>query len=166
MLAYRYATLDDAAAAGALIDAMDVHYRGAGNTRGPEAAAGMIRRTIKQQEGGRFLLALDGETPAGIASFTILRPGTMLSGVLFLNDLFVLAHLRGRGIGRGLMRELAAWAMAHDIGCIDLTTHDSNARARALYASLGGALQPKVMFRFDAAALEQLAKTGSPEIPQ
>jgi GNAT superfamily N-acetyltransferase len=155
---FRHATLDDAPAVGALIDAMDIHYHGAGNTRGVAAATAVAGRTIESREGTRFLLAFDDAAPVGIACFAVMRPGHRLSGVLFVKDLFVPAQLRGRGIGRALMRELAAWALAHDIGRIDLTTDATNASARALYESLGGAPQAKVMFRYEGAGLAALAK--------
>jgi GNAT superfamily N-acetyltransferase len=158
MQTFRHATVDDAPAVGVLIDAMDIHYHGAGNTPGVAAATAMARHTIESREGARFLLAFDDTEPVGIACFAVMRPGHRLSGVLFLKDLFVPAQLRGRGIGRALMRKLAAWALAHDIGRIDLTTDTTNTVARALYEGLGGAPQAKVMFRYEVAGLAALAK--------
>jgi GNAT superfamily N-acetyltransferase len=159
MLTFRHATGDDVASVAVLIEAMDQHYVGTGNTRGVDAAAAIVRRTVETQEGTRFLLAFDDDAPAGIACFAVLRPGHRLSGVLFLKDLFVPAELRGRGIGRALMRELASWALTNDIGRIDLTTDTTNTGARALYESLGGTPQSKVMFRYEGEGLAALAET-------
>ncbi len=154
---FRIARVDDAPAVARLIDAMDAHYRGAGNTRGAAAAVAMVEETIRQQEGTRFLLALEGDEPVALACFAVLRPGYRHQGVLFLKDLFVPENLRGRGYARAMMRELAAFAIARGIGRIDLTTDSDNAGARALYESLGGCRQDKIMFRYDGAALEALA---------
>jgi GNAT superfamily N-acetyltransferase len=158
MLAIRIATVADAAVVARLIDAMDAHYRGDGNTRGIAAAIPMVEETIRSHEGTRFLVALEGDAAAGLACFAILRPGYRHEGVLFLKDLFVLPRLRGRGIGRALMRELAAFALRHEIGRIDLTTDRDNVGARALYESLGGSRQDKVMFRYDSEVLRVLAR--------
>ena len=158
MLSFRLATVADAAVVAELIDAMDAHYRGDGHTRGVAAAIPMVEETICAQEGTRFLIAFDHDVAAGLACFAILRPGYRHEGLLFLKDLFVPMHLRGRGIGRALMRELASFAIAHQIGRIDLTTDTDNAGARALYAGLGGSPQSKVMFRYDGDALKALAR--------
>jgi GNAT superfamily N-acetyltransferase len=163
VLSFHHATLDDVADVAGIIEAMDQHYVGAGNTRGLDAAMSLVHRTIDTKEGTRFLLARDGTRPVGIACFAILSPGHRLSGVLFLKDLFVPAHLRGRGIGRALMCKLAAWAQDQGIGRIDLTIDKTNEGARALYERLGGAPQDKIMFRYEGGALAALA--GSAKLP-
>lgn len=161
MPTFRIASVADAAIVAGLIDDMDAHYRGDGDTRGVAAAIPMVEDTIRAHEGTRFLLAFADDDAVGLACFAILRPGYRHEGLLFLKDLFVPAHLRGRGIGRALMRELASYAIAHDIGRIDLTTDAGNAVARALYESLGGSRQDKVMFRYDGEVLKALAGAGS-----
>jgi ribosomal protein S18 acetylase RimI-like enzyme len=159
-LAFRLATIDDAVVVAGLIDAMDAHYRGDGSTRGVAAAIPMVEDTIRSREGTRFLLAFDGADAVAIACFAVIRPGYRHQGLVFLKDLFVPAQWRGRGIARAVMRELAVFALAHDIGRIDLTTDADNAGARGLYESLGGSRQDKVMFRYDGAALAALARTA------
>ena len=162
MPTFRLATLADAGIVAELIDAMDAHYRGDGNTRGVAAAIPMVERAIREQEGTRFLLAFaDGGVAVGLACFCVLRPGYRHEGLVFLKDQFVPEPLRGHGYGRAMMRELAAFAIGHGIGRIDLTTDTSNDAARALYESLGGARQDKLMFRYDGAALKALAAHGS-----
>jgi GNAT superfamily N-acetyltransferase len=157
VLTFRHATVADASAIGQLIEAMDVHYRGAGNTHGADAAAAMVADAMSRNEGSRFLLALDDDEPAGVACFGILRPGRLLSGVLFLKDLYVLPSERRAGIGRALMKELAKWAIAQNIGRIDLTTDKTNVAAQRFYESLHGARQDKVMYRFEDDTLARLA---------
>ena len=111
-LTTRLATLADAETIGAIVDAMDRHYRGPDGASGVAASAAMVRRTMAEQEGTRFLLAFENETPVGIACFGILRPGRQLSGVIFLKDLFTLPEHRSRGVGRTLLRDLAHYAVA------------------------------------------------------
>lgn len=158
-LTFRLATIADAAIVARLIDAMDTHYR-PGDTAGLEPAVAMVEDAIRRHEGTQFLLAFAGADPAGLACFAVLRPGYRHQGLLFLKDLFVPELFRGRRIGRAMMAELAAFAIAHAIGRIDLTTDTTNIAARSLYESLGGDPQDKVMFRFDGEALRALARHG------
>lgn len=159
-LCFKLAEVADAAVVAQLVDDMDVHYRGDGNTVGVAAAIPMIEATIREREGTRFLLALDGDVAVGIACFAVLRPGFRQQGLVFLKDLFVPAHLRGRGIGGAITAELARFAIAHGIGRIDLTADADNAKAAALYDSLGAERQEKIMFRYDGEALRKLAAKG------
>jgi hypothetical protein len=68
----RLATIADAEAAGMLLDAMDLYYRGLGGSAGPAAASEMVRRTISAQEGTKFFLAFAEHRPIGIACFAVL----------------------------------------------------------------------------------------------
>ena len=43
----------------------------------------------------------------------------------------------GKGIGTRLMQAIEAWAVAENIRRLELSVHDSNLRARALYLRLG-----------------------------
>lgn len=157
-LHYKLAEVGDAAIVAQFVDDMDVHYRGAGNTVGVAAAIPMVEATIRTREGTRFLLVLDeADEAVGIACFAVMRPGYRQQGLLVLKDLFVPDHLRGRGIGRAVMAELARFALEHGIGRIDLTTDADNAKAAALYDSLGGQRQEKIMFRYEGEALAMLA---------
>jgi GNAT superfamily N-acetyltransferase len=156
----RLATRADAAALAAVTDAMDVHYRGDAARRATGNAITMVERTFDTSEGTRFLLAeLDG-APVGMACFAVIRPGHALRGLIFLKDLFVVAAARGRGTGTALMAALARYALDHDIGRIDLETATDNTGAQALYERLGGSRSVKLQYRYDGAALEQLARAG------
>ena len=150
----------DADSIGAIVDAMDRHYRGPEGASGITASAAMVRRTMAEQEGTRFLLAFDGETPVGIACFGILRPGRQLSGVIFLKDLFTLPAHRSLGVGRILLRDLAQYANEHGIGRLDFETDSANIGAQKLYDALGGARLQKVHYRFEGDDLARLADGG------
>ena len=157
-LTTRLATLADAETIGAIVDAMDRHYRGPDGASGVAASAAMVRRTMAEQEGTRFLLAFENETPVGIACFGILRPGRQLSGVIFLKDLFTLPEHRSRGVGRTLLRDLAHYAVEHGIGRIDFETDGANTGAQKLYDKLGGQRLEKIHYRFDGDRLARLAR--------
>jgi len=59
---------------------------------------------------------------------------------LFLEDLFVLPSARGRGIGEGLMRALAAEAVRTGCGRFEWCVLDWNVDAQAFYRRLGAEL--------------------------
>jgi GNAT superfamily N-acetyltransferase len=154
----RLATRANASALGLLIDAMDVHYRGAGARRDPRHAAEMVRAALNTKEGTRFLVAWQGELPVGIACFAVVRPGRDLRGMIFLKDLFVVEEARGAGIGRRIMQALAEYAIEHQIGRIELTTESTNTGAQRLYEELGAEKPRKVHYRFEGPSLGALAR--------
>lgn len=62
------------------------------------------------------------------------RPSTGSTG-LFLDDLFTDPDLRGRGLGRTMLRFLRNHAAEHRLSVVRWTTAEGNATARALYDS-------------------------------
>jgi GNAT superfamily N-acetyltransferase len=158
----RPATAEDAADVGRLIDAMDAHYNGQGNTEGVDAAVALARRTMETGEGTRFLVAREHGQPVGLACYAVIRPGRRHQGLIFLKDLFVVSEARSGGVGRALMAWLARFAIAEGIGRIDLTTDHANLKAQTLYATLGGKRREMLMYRYDGAALWALAGERKP----
>jgi GNAT superfamily N-acetyltransferase len=71
-------------------------------------------------------------TLAGIVHF-FAHPRTTGSDVCYLADLFTAPGLRGRGIGRALIRAVGSWAAARRLGQVYWHTQAANATARALY---------------------------------
>lgn len=148
----------DAEIAGELIDAMDAHYNGAGNTAGAAAAAKLVRATVRDREGTRFLIATLDEQPAGIACFAVIRPGHRHQGLVYLKDIFVATEARGAGVGRALLQALACLAIEAGIGRIDLNTAHENEPARRLYEGLGGEREDVLRYRWSGAALQGLTE--------
>ena len=84
------------------------------------------------------------------------RPG------LYLEDLFVKPELRGRGIGRALLGELARIAVTRGCGRMEWSVLDWNAPSIAFYRGLGAEpLSDWTTFRLTGAALTELARTPS-----
>lgn len=104
------------------------------------------------------VLAFVGETPAGFALFfasfsTFLgRPG------LYLEDVFVEPEFRGRGIGKALLRHLAAIAQARKYGRMEWAVLDWNEPAIGFYKRLGADVMPDWRIcRLTGASLNALA---------
>jgi GNAT superfamily N-acetyltransferase len=109
----------------------------------------------------RCLMAEQDGQPAGFAlyffnySTWVGRPG------LYLEDLFVMPHLRGQGIGRLLLARVAAFAV--EMGCKRLQWEvlDWNQPAIEFYRSMGAEFQDEWRnVRLAGTALERLATAG------
>ena len=80
---------------------------------------------------------------------------------LYLEDLYVDASARGRGIGAAFMRRLAVMATERGCGRFEWSVLDWNVRAQEFYRSLGARLLPEWrLCRVDGEALARLAETG------
>ncbi len=145
----RLATLEDAPEVAALIRALDLHYAGADAPLPVGPTLVMVERSMREAEGTRYALALLDGRAVGLACFAVLRPGFRLTGLLFVKELFVESHARGRKVGALLMRWLADYARAQGITRIDLTTDSGNGGAQAFYEQLGGERMDKVFYRFN-----------------
>jgi len=96
----------------------------------PAAEVLMVRRTTESREAVAFALFFQ------TFSTFLGRPS------LWLEDLFVRPDCRGEGIGRALLRRLAALARERDCGRFEWAVLDWNAPAIAFYQSLGAAVLP------------------------
>jgi GNAT superfamily N-acetyltransferase len=105
-----------------------------------EATDERLRATLFPESGrpaAECVLAFEGAEPAGFALFFsnystfLARPG------LYLEDLFVKPHLRGRGIGKALLLHLARLANERGCGRMEWSVLDWNEPAIAFYESLG-----------------------------
>ena len=77
---------------------------------------------------------------------------------LYLEDLFVRPAFRGHGLGRMLLRHLAATAVTAGADFMDWKVLDWNTPAIEFYRSLGAAQIPDWLdYRLEGAALEKLA---------
>jgi GNAT superfamily N-acetyltransferase len=105
----------------------------------------------------------DGE-PAGFAlyfttfSTFLCRPG------IWLEDVYVRPERRRAGIGRALLRHVAALAVERDCGRMEWSALDWNEPALRFYAGLGARpLDDWIVHRLDGDALRRLAASdGGP----
>jgi len=78
---------------------------------------------------------------------------------LWLEDLFVYPQLRGRGLGKRLMGEVAAVARARGCGRFEWAVLDWNAPAIAFYEGMGATLLPE--WRLARVTGDALARFGT-----
>ena len=108
------------------------------------------------------LVARVGDEPAGVALFFHnFSTWTGLHG-LYLEDLYVRPHLRGRGVGRALLAHLARLARERGCARFEWAVLDWNEPAIRFYESLGArAMSDWKIYRMTGDALERLADEGA-----
>jgi GNAT superfamily N-acetyltransferase len=111
-----------------------------------------------QRPTAEVVLAFNGDEPAGYALFFptfstfVGKPG------IWLEDLFVREHLRGRGIGKALFLHVAK--LAHERGCgrMEWAALDWNTPAISFYKKLGAIAQDEwTTFRLTRESLEAMS---------
>jgi GNAT superfamily N-acetyltransferase len=105
-----------------------------------EATEATLQATLFPRDGrpaAECILAFEGAEPAGFAIFFstystfLARPG------LYLEDLFVIPEMRGRGIGKALILNLAKLANQRGCGRMEWSVLDWNQPAIDFYEALG-----------------------------
>lgn len=105
------------------------------------------------------LLAFEGETAVGFAVFFHNFSTFLGRKGLYLEDLFVLPEMRGRGYGKKLLLELGRIAFERNCGRFEWAVLDWNQPSIDFYKSLGAVpLDDWTIFRVTGPALEKLAK--------
>lgn len=106
----------------------------------------------------RALIAeLDGE-PVGYAVWFASYSTWLGRNGLYLEDLYVTPEMRGRGVGKAILRQLAALAVAQGCGRMEWSVLDWNAPAIAFYESVGARPQSEwTVFRLTGDALSTFA---------
>ena len=130
--AVRIAEPSDAEDVGRLLHDFNAEY--SEPTPGPEVLAERISELIAADE-TTFLLV--GEGPYGIAELRF-RPSVMTGAPdCYLEELYVVPEMRGRGMGRALMDAVLETARSKGATHIDLGTNEDDVAARALYERMG-----------------------------
>jgi len=137
----------DAACADTIAPLFDA-YRGFYDLQSDlDAARRFLADRLSKDDSVVFLAREVSDPAAGLgftqlyATFSSLRMAPMWR----LNDLFVAPAARRRGVGRALMTRAIDFARSTSAGAVELVTQRDNAKARALYESLGFAPDPTTL---------------------
>ncbi len=115
---------------------------------------------LSEGSGIELALAIDGQTPIGMAAFEILHPGPNATGQLYSKELFILEEDRGKGAGRAITKFLAVHALKQNCSRFDWTGETTNLDGLKLYRALGIApAEESIYFRLSDKALEKSART-------
>lgn len=100
-----------------------------------EVSEATWRRVLDPQSTIFARLACVSDSVIGFAACTVHENTWNVAPVCYLEDLFVDADRRGRGVGRALLRDLIARGEQHGWARLYWHTRSDNARARRLYDS-------------------------------
>ena len=126
------------------------------------ATEALLREALfGEKKFAEVVIAYYHDEPAGFALFFhnfstfLARPG------IYLEDLYVFPHLRGKGIGKALLVYLAKTAKERNCGRFEWAVLDWNEPSIAFYKKLGAIpLNDWTIFRLTGNALDELAKTS------
>lgn len=133
-LAVRPVRREDRAQWRPLWDGYNAFYGRSGDTALPDAITDATWvRFFDPAEPVHALVAEEGGRIVGLAHYLFHRSTTRLDDVCYLQDLFTLPELRGRGIGQRLIEAVGDSARAKGCSRVYWQTQAGNAVARALY---------------------------------
>ena len=88
------------------------------------------------QDFNGLVAVVDGQI-VGLAHYLFHRHGWRVENVCYLQDLYAMPEMRGRGVGRALIEGVYAAADAAGAPAVYWLTQDFNADARKLYDRIG-----------------------------
>jgi len=100
------------------------------------------RHLFAERPSAECLVAQQGETLVGFALFFTTFSTFKCKPSLYLEDLYVQPSQRGNGLGKRLLKQLGALAVARDYGRFEWCVLDWNTNAIAFYEKMGAALLP------------------------
>jgi len=96
-----------------------------------------FRRFLAPSEDGMLIGAREGGRFLGYACLYWMFSSTRAAETVLLNDLYVGAEARGRGVGRALIEASAEVARERGAVCLEWSTEPDNSTAQRLYDSTG-----------------------------
>lgn len=128
----RLASAADATAIAELLHAFNTEY----DEPAPDAPV-LAERLAPMLASGEVTVVLGGSGPDGLALLRF-RPSFWTGDLdAYLEELYVVPHLRGQGLGRALMERAMDVARERGATRMDLGTSTDDTAARALYEKLG-----------------------------
>jgi GNAT superfamily N-acetyltransferase len=105
------------------------------------------------------LLCFEGRRPVGFALYFFTYSTFLARPTLYLEDLFVVPDVRGRGAGKALLSALARIAVRRGCGRMEWTVLDWNTPAISFYQRIGARLRKDwILTRLTGAPLRRLAR--------
>lgn len=106
------------------------------------------------------LICQERKNAVGFALYFFTYSTFLARPTLYVEDLFVLPALRGKGAGKALLGALARIAVQRGCGRMEWTVLDWNARAIKFYKCLGASLRKEwILTRLTGSALRRLARS-------
>lgn len=130
----------------ALLDEMDRFY-GATESEPLDLQLSQIAGALFGDPPAAYaLLARDGATLIGLATYSFVWPAVGLTRSLYLKELYVSASHRHLGVGTQLMHAVVDVASKHRCSRVEWTTDAANVAAQRFYTMLGYATCDSKLF--------------------
>lgn len=101
---------------------------------GVDVLAGRLRELLA----GEDTFALLAGSPAVAVALVTLRPNVWYAGrVALLDELYVVPHLRGRGIGSAVIAALLSVARGRDVDLVEINVDEGDTDAQRFYERHG-----------------------------
>ena len=118
----------------------------------------LLREWIFEKKKAEVIFALEGDCEVGFALFFHNFSTFLGRAGLYLEDLFVMPEYRGKGYGKGLLKQLAAIAVERGCGRLEWSCLDWNQPSIDFYLSLGAKpMDEWTVYRIDGERLKQFA---------
>ncbi|MFK8102859.1 MAG: GNAT family N-acetyltransferase [Saprospiraceae bacterium] len=127
-----------------LFDAYRVFYR---QTSDLAAARNFLAARLQQKESVIFL-AFEGKIPCGFTQLYPIFTSVGMRKSWLLNDLYVAASFRQRGIAQGLIEHAKDWSRETQAAGLLLETEKENVAGNQLYPKMGFELYDATNFYF------------------
>ncbi len=140
MITIKTATIDDLDSIAPLFDAYRVFYRKESDLEG---ASTFLEERISNKE-SIIYIAFSGNEAVGFTQLYPIFSSTRMKRVWLLNDLYIDANHRGKGISKMLLERSKQLAIDTNAAAVILETEKSNDIGNQLYPSTGFTLEDDV----------------------
>ena len=118
-----------------------------------------LQEWLFRKEKAEVIFVMEGDTEAGFALFFHNFSTFLGRAGIYLEDLYVRPEYRGKGYGKGLIKELARIAVERGCGRLEWWCLDWNRPSIDFYLSLGAeAMEEWTVYRISGHTLTNLAK--------
>jgi GNAT superfamily N-acetyltransferase len=132
----RRATVDDADEIARLLHDFNTEF--ATPSPGPATLAPRLRRLLAGDDTWAILAGAPSGSAAVALALVTLRPNVWYAGrVALLDELYVVPHLRGRGIGTAVVAHLMDLARTGDVDLVEINVDEGDVDARRFYERHG-----------------------------
>ena len=120
----------------------------------------LLRQWLFEKNRAQVLFALDGDREVGFALYFYNFSTFLGRAGIYLEDLFVLPEYRGRGYGKGLLKQLAAIASEEGCGRLEWACLDWNTPSIEFYTRRMQAvpMEDWTIYRLTGRTLEEAAQ--------